>query len=252
MTWRVGKIAIASAIHLDLTHHQEHYARFLRRYVRSGDRWLDLGCGCRIVPDWAMPVEEQKRLVGSVALLVGVDVDEGIARHPLLPYRVKACGEALPFKDRTFNLVTANMVVEHIADPRSVFKEILRVLQPGGHFLFITPNLLTPWVLVARMVPVRVLKRIVEYLEERNEEDIFPTHYMMNRPSVIAQLSSEMGFEVEELSLVGTTGIMDRLGPLAWLECVLMKAVASSCGGRLQPDIITVLKRKDAIKRWPQ
>jgi len=243
MNWRTGKHAIARAIHLDLTHHQEHYAAALKRYVRSGDRWLDIGCGHDVVPAWAMPVESQERLVRSTAFLVGLDLDEGILRHPHLTYRIWGDAEALPFRDESFDLVTANMVVEHIADPRKLLLNVGRVLRPGGRFLFVTPNVLCPYLSVARMVPDSVKRPLVRFLEKRSDEDIFPTHYRMNRADVIACYAEETGFAAEELSLVGSCGQLDRMGPLSWLECFLLKGMASSFRGKFQPDIIAVLKR---------
>jgi ubiquinone/menaquinone biosynthesis C-methylase UbiE len=244
MNWRKGKLAIARAIRLDLTHHQERYARALRQYVHPGDKWLDVGCGHQIVPVWAMPKEEQERLVASVSFLIGIDVNKGIVRHPLLTYRIKAIVGALPFKDEIFDVVTANMVVEHVDDPRGFLADVFRVLRPGGHFLFVTPNALSPLIVAARMMPDRVEKALVGYLEHRSEEDVFPTVYRMNEPGVIARLAAETGFETEEVSLIGTVGLMDRLGPVAWIECFFLKGLESSFHGKLQPDIIAVLRRK--------
>lgn len=50
---------------------------------------------------------------------------------------VQAPAEALPFADRTFDLVTASLLFQHLADPEPVVDEMRRVLRPGGHaFVF--------------------------------------------------------------------------------------------------------------------
>jgi ubiquinone/menaquinone biosynthesis C-methylase UbiE len=246
MDWGKGKRAIARAIHLDLTHTQDRYAAALQQHVQPGARWLDVGCGHSIVPDWAMPPEEQERLVRRVAMLVGIDLDEGIVRHPLLTHRVKAiCGQ-LPFKDGSFDLVTANMVVEHVTDPDSFLSDVSRVLRPGGRFLFVTPNYLYPPLLAARLVPDAPKKRIVSFLEHRKEEDIFPTHYRMNSPRAIEDHATKTGFQVEQLKLIGSTGSLNRLGPVSWIECLLLKGLETSFHGKLQPDILAVLARQEA------
>ena len=243
MNWRKGKLAIANAINLDLTPQQIYFAQSLRRYVRPGCRWLDVGCGHTLLPDWAMPMDEQQRLVGSAALMVGVDMDEGIVNHPLLPYRIMAVGGMLPFKNGTFDLVTANMVVEHVGDPSSFLSDISRVLRPGGRFLFITPNRLNPYILVARMVPDRIKRKIVWYLEGRQEEDIFPTHYRLNDVGAIRRLASQTEFETEDLTFIGMPGLLERLGPLAWIECFLLKGL-DLFSRNLQMDIVGVLRRR--------
>ncbi len=45
----------------------------------------------------------------------------------------------LPYKDNTFDIVTAFDVVEHIDDDVMAVSEIHRVLKPGGKFLFSVP-----------------------------------------------------------------------------------------------------------------
>lgn len=246
MDWGKGKRAIAQAIHLDLTHNQNRYAAALRQHVCAGARWLDVGCGHSIVPDWAMPHEEQERLVRRAAMLVGIDVDDGIVRHPLLTHRVKGiCGQ-LPFNDGSFDLVTANMVVEHVTDPGSFLSDISRVLRPGGRFLFVTPNFLYPPLLAARLVPDAPKKRIVSFLEDRKEEDIFPTHYRMNSPRAIEDHAAKTRFQIEQLNLIGSNGSFNRLGPVSWIECLLLKGLETSFHGKLQPDILAVLTREEA------
>src|SRR5260370_11120508 len=124
MSWANGKAAIAKAIKLDQTHPQVLYGRTLQRYVTPGVRWLDVGCGSQIVRSWAMSEEAQKELVSSVAMLAGIDVDERIKDHQFLTYRVEGLGGSLPFRDKTFDLVTANMVVEHIEEPQKFLADM--------------------------------------------------------------------------------------------------------------------------------
>ena len=45
----------------------------------------------------------------------------------------------LSFADRTFGVVIANHVLEHVADDRAAMKEIFRVLEPGGLAVLQTP-----------------------------------------------------------------------------------------------------------------
>jgi 2-polyprenyl-3-methyl-5-hydroxy-6-metoxy-1,4-benzoquinol methylase len=244
MNWGKGKLAIAKAIHLDLAHPQVLYGHALQRHMHPGTRWLDVGCGYQILPDWAMSQTEQERLVRSAGFLAGVDVDERIKDHPLLTYRVKALGGALPFKAETFDLVTANMVVEHINDPQNFLSDMHRVLRPKGWFLFHTPNYLFWLIFLSHLVPDNLKKSIIKVLEHRDAEDVFPTHYTLNNPWRIKRLARETGFEVEELNMVGSNCIFDRLGPLGWAECFVQKGIALSFGGKLNSNIIAVLHRR--------
>ncbi len=60
---------------------------------------------------------------------------------------------ALPFRDSCFESVFIRDVLHHVAEPRAVLREVLRVLRPGGLLLLIEPNGRNPLVkLQARLV----------------------------------------------------------------------------------------------------
>ena len=62
-----------------------------------------------------------------------------IQSGPGIDYRV-ARGEALPFSDRTFDLVYCCDVLEHVSDLDAVIAETARVLKPGGIYFYDTVN----------------------------------------------------------------------------------------------------------------
>jgi ubiquinone/menaquinone biosynthesis C-methylase UbiE len=47
-----------------------------------------------------------------------------------------ADAERLPYNDNTFDLVVGHAVLHHIPDVEQAFREVLRVLKPGGRFVF--------------------------------------------------------------------------------------------------------------------
>src|SRR5436190_1689026 len=83
----------------------------------------------------------------------------------------RASGEALPFTDGVFDLVTANMVLEHVAEPERLFREVERVLVPGGRFLIHTPNLHGYTTAVTRLLPDALLAPLAFLLHRRQSED---------------------------------------------------------------------------------
>jgi SAM-dependent methyltransferase len=243
MSWVSGRNAIARALRLDSDHPQVIYGRTLQRYVQPGIRWLEVGCGYQILPTWALSEDAQRALVKPVAMLAGIDVDERIKDHPLLTCRVAGLGGTLPFRDEVFDLVTANMVVEHVEHAESFLSDIHRVLRPGGRFLFHTPNYLFWMTFAASLTPDAIKKPIIWRLEHRRPEDVFPTHYTMNTPWRIERVAARAGFAVEELTMVGSNRIFERLGPIGWIECFVQKGMATFLGGRLNSNIICVLRR---------
>lgn len=73
----------------------------------------------------------------SVDLLRGCGVGRSVV--------VSAVGERLPFADDAFDLVYSSNVLEHVADPRRVLDESLRVLRPGGYLHVVVPNYGSWW-----------------------------------------------------------------------------------------------------------
>src|SRR5437879_6263401 len=122
-----------------LEYAQATYERRLFELVEGASHWLDLGCGRALLPRWRADAERQ--LLRKLKHLVGVDRDRSaVLENATLPCRVCADCSALPFANESFDLVTANMVVEHLDAPDTQFAEVHRVLCPGGRFLFHTPN----------------------------------------------------------------------------------------------------------------
>jgi len=243
--WFAGRTRIAAILGLDLTHSQIRYARVLEQTVASGARWLEVGCGRQIVPDWAMAVRRQADIASRPQLLVGIDVDQAMLEHPLLDTRVVGLGGHFPFADSTFDLITANMVVEHIPQSDSFLLDVRRILKPGGRFLFHTPNYVHYLIFIASFVPDVFKKPIIRVLERRQAEDVFPTHYQLNTQHRVEQAAKRCGMEIERLDLVGSSGSFARMGPLGWMECVLLKMLDVFGGGRWNPNIICILRRPE-------
>jgi SAM-dependent methyltransferase len=112
---------------------------FLERAgVAVAGRVLDAGCG-----GGGMPLS----LAEEAAMVVGIDPiqrfqDAGVrlGRERSLPniHFALADGMALPFPERSFDLVLSHAVIEHVADAPLYLRECARVLAPGGHLYLST------------------------------------------------------------------------------------------------------------------
>jgi ubiquinone/menaquinone biosynthesis C-methylase UbiE len=151
--WQRRTAQLGRLLRLDMDHAQVHYAARLETVVATRARWLDVGCGRQIVPVWAMLDAEQRAWVSRSSLLVGIDTDDAIEEHPHLHARVRGLAGSLPFRDESFDLVSANTVVEHIEDCAGFLQDVRRVLKPGGRFIFHTPNYWYYLVFLAAHVP---------------------------------------------------------------------------------------------------
>jgi SAM-dependent methyltransferase len=109
--------------------------RYLRELPSRDLHVLDYGCG------WG---GETLWLAERVTSVVGVDIDTScIARARAALERSGrsncafelASGGRLPFADNTFYAVLSTDTFEHVMDLEGAFREIARVLKPGGAFL---------------------------------------------------------------------------------------------------------------------
>jgi SAM-dependent methyltransferase len=73
---------------------------------------------------------------------------------------------ALDFPDATFDLVTCQTVLMHLADPQAAIRELLRVTKPGGVVLCAEPNSLSAFVMLSstnRSAPVDEVLDLVRF-----------------------------------------------------------------------------------------
>ena len=199
--WKIEKILVPK-----LRFSQTVYEDVLRSSVNANTRWLDLGCGHEILPAWRL--EEEKGLAESCQLIVGIDYElQALKKHHGISHRVRGGITNLPFRDNSFNLLTANMVVEHLDNPSEQFREVNRVLVPEGLFIFHTPNAHGYGTLMARMVPKILKSKLIYALDGRKEEDVFDTHYKANTVKDIEKLAQATGFEIINMKMLVTNAL---------------------------------------------
>jgi SAM-dependent methyltransferase len=104
----------------------------IHELLPAGDaRIFDLGCGSGLA---ARTFEKYGRVVGGDISAAPLAADAAAGRS-----RLATRAEQLPFKDGTFDLVTALDVVEHLEHDVPAIREMLRVLRPGGILLITVP-----------------------------------------------------------------------------------------------------------------
>jgi SAM-dependent methyltransferase len=102
---------------------------------RAGDRALDLGCGVG---------HTLRRIAPLVAFAVGADATlemmlagrSGVVDAPSVAF-VQSDAAALPFADATFDVATCRLAAHHFTDAAASFREVARVLRPGGRCVLV-------------------------------------------------------------------------------------------------------------------
>jgi SAM-dependent methyltransferase len=169
----------------------------VRSRLTADSRVLDLGCGRGGVVElfWR-----------EVKVAAGLDPDtSSLAGHraPGMPV-IRGVGESLPFVNESFDLIVCLWVLEHLQDPLATLREVRRVLRPGGHFIFVTPNLSNPVMLLNRIgkaLPA-LQRRMVPRLYGRVEADTFRVQYRANTAGAIRTLAASVGLTVDDLRAV--------------------------------------------------
>lgn len=224
-------------------HSQLDYKNLLDSIVSPGCRWLDIGCGHTLVPDWIHgSVPFQRRLLSRCEIARGCDpVDDRPHKAGLQKY-VGDC-TVLPYPDGFFNLVTANMVVEHIKDTQSFGREVHRVLAPGGKFVFHTPNLRNPVIFLASLLPARLVRFVANRLDGRSHEDVFPTYYRMNTRRAISRVP---GFDILNLRCSPTGPLLRKVPLVGRVESMFIRGAFHPLLEDLQADLIVILEKQSA------
>jgi SAM-dependent methyltransferase len=215
----------------------EIFRRRILERLQPGMDLLDLGAGAGIV--------QQMDFRGRAARICGLDPDVRVASNPFLHEARLGTAAAIPWGDRSFDLVFADNVLEHLPEPARAFAEIARVLKPGGWFLAKTPNRWHYMPLAARLTPHR-FHRYFNRLRGRAEADTFPTRYRANTPRAIRRLAAGSGLTVERLDLIEGRPEYLRLSPLTYAIGLAYERLvnASSLLAGLRIVLIAELRRQ--------
>lgn len=228
-----------------LKHAQALYEEVLKEHVTTETTWLDLGCGHQVLSGWR--AEAENRLVGNCRMIVGMDYDlPSLKLHRSIARKLKGDITKLPFADSSFDLVTANMVVEHLSEPNRQFQEVSRILKPGGVFIFHTPNALGYPSIMTRLVPDKLKDKLIYLLDGRKEEDVFDVHYKANSKKKIQSLALAAGFEAPKTQMIVSDAVFSVVPPFALPELVSIRILMTRPFRSLRTNIIATLKKKSA------
>lgn len=162
---------------------------------------------------------------GKARRVIGIDVDPvGRENGDLDEFRLIS-GARIPVDDASIDLCVSDWVVEHLTDVESFFSECARVIRPGGHLCFRTPNRFHYSSIGASLIPARhhhAVRRMLGHFHD--PDDVFPTYYRCNTRSRAVRELRRSGFEPMvyrhhgESHLVGRGVMLGRIG--RWIEAV--------------------------------
>lgn len=243
LTWRLQRRILPH-----LRWNQQIWGEMIRQHLTQPVRWLDSGCGWRLLGEDLEPLENE--LVSKAGIVVGVDLDlSHLCKHVNISRRLCASLGSLPFPDASFDLITCNMVVEHLQAPFEIFQEMSRVLAPGGILMVHTPNtrnyLVFANILAKKLLPRSVILRLVH--DGRAADDIYPTYYQANSASALRNLGESVNLRSESVRFLTQPQPYSRFfAPAAFFELLLMRATMTRPLARFGATIVMIFRKPSA------
>lgn len=142
---------------------------------------------------------------------------------PLRPGVYNQDCQNLSFPDSSYDLVVSSETMEHVRMPFAGFKEIRRVLKPGGYYFFTIPyrddRLTTSRVDISGNEDVHILPKLYHQDPYRNEGALVYTDFGRDLP----ELLEKIGFRTHLLSISDT--ILDIQDDMQPMKVFVAKAV---------------------------
>ena len=152
--------------------------RILEAEGARGDL-LDVGCGRG---------DLFRRLPSTIASYTGVDLVryDGFPESPDARFRVADLNQRLPIEDAAADIVVSIETIEHLENPRALFRELVRAARPGGLLLVTTPNQLS------------LLSKLSFVLKDHHanfQAVHYPAHITALLPSDLMNIGTELSLE---------------------------------------------------------
>jgi len=229
----------------ELRWNQQIWGETIRTRLSAPSRWLDSGCGWRLLGKDLETLENE--LVSLPRSVVGVDLDlPHLCKHVNISRRVCASLDSLPFPEASFDLVTCNMVFEHLPEPLTVLREMSRILARGGVLMVHTPNVRNYLVfgnkLANKLLPRALALKLVT--DSRDSDDIYPTYYRGNSAPTLRKLGEAVQLRLESVRFLTQPQPYTRFfAPAAFFELLLMRGTMMPPFDRFAATLITVFRK---------
>lgn len=148
---------------------------------------------------------------------------------PAIPWIEGDLNEPLPAADASFDAIISTEVIEHLENPRAVFREFRRLLRPDGALLVTTPNQES----LRSLLSLVVRGHHVDFLDGS-----YPAHITALVRTDFARLCAENGFERPQFRYSNAGGVPGA-PYISWQHVSL-----GLLKGRLFSDNVAMVSRK--------
>lgn len=106
--------------------------------LKPGEKVLDLGCGRGAETIQAAKLVQEKGFAWGIDItphMVEAAIKKALAVEVLNVQFIIASMAEIPLPDLSMDAVISNCAINHVNDKAAVYKEIYRILKPGGRFV---------------------------------------------------------------------------------------------------------------------
>lgn len=155
----------------------------------------------------------------------------------------RRCGDAaIPFEDARFDVIAIRSVIEHLPEPRITFRELSRVLKPGGTIFLNVPNK-WDYVSVAARLAGRWKSRVLQRALKVGWDD-FPVFYRCNTSRDLRRALVGSGLSVEVFRpLPSEPAYLRFFFPMFLAGACYQFAISILGLDVLQPAFVAILKK---------
>lgn len=162
---------------------------------KNGDKILDLGCGDGFYLFLLSNLGLNLKLVGCDFDQSGLEAAKRNIKSKKVSYIAGDLMKRLPFVNNEFDKIILSEVAEHLPNDVKGFKEIYRILKPGGTLCLSVPNANYPFF----WDPVNwVLEHLFKtHIKSGFWAGLWFNHIRLYKPDRIKQVVKRAGFKVE-------------------------------------------------------
>lgn len=197
-------------------------AQKINTLLGPSQKVLDIGCGAGFLSNFL--AKEKHQVTGIDLSAKSLQVAKGRDQTNTVQY-LQQDAFALPFPEKSFDVVCAMDFLEHVQQPKYIVKEVARFLRPKGLFFFHTFNRnWLSWLIV--------IKGVEWFLS--NTPNHMHLYSLFIKPKELHQWCQEVGFTLRELH-----GLVPRIGSIAFLKSLFQRKVDEKLEFRFTSNLTT-------------
>ncbi len=197
------------------------FFRLCRQNIAANSRILEIGAG---------PTNDCSRTLSEIGPVTGIDIDPDVKNNESLSHAVLYDGVKMPFEDASFDACVSNWVLEHVEHPLEHFREVARVLRPGGVYCVRTPNLYHYVSISAHLLPHSMHLRVANRLRSLAEDahDPYPTWFRSNTRSKLKSLCRQAGLSEPAITMLEPEPSYGRAHPILFYTFMAYERLVNS------------------------